>query len=87
MLEKLIILILFIVSPVLLAQEKFSVSDHPRLLMTSGQEEDVKELIAGDEAMARIHNAIVSECDAMLEMPVLERVMEGKRLLHTSREA
>lgn len=87
MLEKLIILILLIVSPVLSAQEKFSVSDHPRLLMTSGQEEDVKELIAGDEAMARIHNAIVSECDAMLETPVLERVMEGKRLLHTSREA
>lgn len=87
MFAKLIILISLIVSPVLSAQEKFSVSDHPRLLMTSGQEEDVKELIAGDEAMARIHNAIVSECDAMLEMPVLERVMEGKRLLHTSREA
>ena len=75
------------ISPVLSAQEKFSVTGHPRLLMTSGEEEKVRTLTAGDEAMAGLHNMIVAECDRIVEMPVLERVMEGKRLLHTSREA
>ena len=75
------------ISPVLSAQEKFSVTGHPRLLMTLGEEEKVRTLIAGDESMAGLHNMIVSECGRIVEMPVLERVMEGKRLLHTSREA
>ncbi len=66
---------------------KGEIEDHPRLLLKAGDEVRIKEMIAGDEAMARIHRGIISECDKMLALPVLERVMEGKRLLHTSREA
>ena len=58
-----------------------------RLLLKAGEEARIAEMIAEDEAMARVHGAILAECDEMLDLPVLERVMEGKRLLHTSREA
>ncbi|MBR2065290.1 MAG: heparinase II/III family protein [Bacteroidales bacterium] len=66
---------------------KGQIEDHPRLLLKEGEEVRIKEMIAGDEDMARIHRGIISECEKMLVLPVLERVMEGKRLLHTSREA
>lgn len=87
MLRKFYIFLLIMISPVLSAQEKFSITDHPRLLLTAGEEERVKNLIAEDKAMALLHNGIIAESGRILDMPVLERVMEGKRLLHTSREA
>ncbi len=64
-----------------------NIAPHPRLLLKAGEEARIAEMIAEDEAMARVHGAILAECDEMLDLPVLERVMEGKRLLHTSREA
>ncbi|MBR2128042.1 MAG: heparinase II/III family protein [Bacteroidales bacterium] len=85
--KKLVVYILFLVSPVLSAQEKFDISGHPRLLLTAGEEEGISRMIAADPAMAKVHDGIVAECDRMLVLPPLERVMEGKRLLHTSREA
>ncbi len=69
------------------AQEKFDISGHPRMLLTAGEEEGISRMIAADSAMAKVHDGIVAECDRMLVLPPLERVMEGKRLLHTSREA
>lgn len=78
---------MIMISPVLCAQEKFSIVGHPRLLMTAGEEENITLMLQEDEAMSRLHKAILDECDVMLGLPVLERVMEGKRLLHTSREA
>lgn len=60
---------------------------HPRILMTSGEEEAVLRLVAEDEAMARVHRGIIGECDAILGIQPLERVMEGSRLLKVSREA
>lgn len=86
-LRKLLILLSIVVSPVLLAQEKFDIEPHPRLLLKAGEEAEIAQMIAEDEAMMRIHKGIVGECDKILGMPPLERVMEGKRLLHTSREA
>lgn len=71
----------------LLAQEECSVAEHPRLLLKAGEETGIARMIERDEAMRRVHDGIVSECDRMLETPPLQRVMEGKRLLHTSREA
>lgn len=76
-----------LIPSVLAAQEEFAVSDHPRLLMKAGEESLVAEMIAGDPVMMKVHKAIVTECDRMLDLPLLERVMKGKRLLHTSREA
>lgn len=85
--KRLILLLLIMIPPVLRAQEESVVGPHPRLLMTEDVRKDVEELIRRDGAMARIHRGVIAECDKMLRMPVLERVMEGKRLLHTSREA
>ena len=87
MLKKLSVLLIIMISPVLYAQEKFSIGGHPRLLMTAGEEESISAMLQKDEAMTRLHRGILEECDVMLGLPVLERVMEGKRLLHTSREA
>lgn len=72
---------------VLHAQEEFVIADHPRLLLKAGEEKLIAGMIAQDPVMNKIHTAILSECDKMIDLPVLERVMKGKRLLHTSREA
>lgn len=76
-----------LIPSVLAAQEEFAVSDHPRLLMKAGEESLVAEMLDGDPVMQKVHEAIIAECDRMLALPLLERVMKGKRLLHTSREA
>ena len=78
------LLVALFVCQMLSAQE--NIAGHPRLLLKAGEEARIKEMIAEDEAMARVHGAILAECDEILDLPVLERVMEGKRLLHTSRE-
>ncbi len=80
-----LLLVALFVCQMLSAQE--NIAGHPRLLLKAGEEARIKEMIAEDEAMARVHGAILAECDEILDLPVLERVMEGKRLLHTSREA
>lgn len=80
-----LLLVAIFVCQMLSAQE--NIAGHPRLLLKAGEEARIKEMIAEDEAMARVHGAILAECDEILDLPVLERVMEGKRLLHTSREA
>lgn len=84
--------ILLIAAPFLHAQERCGdlhdgMASHPRILMTSGEEEAVLRLVAEDEAMARVHRGIIGECDAILGMQPLERAMEGSRLLKVSREA
>ena len=80
-----LLLVALFVCQMLSAQE--NIAGHPRLLLKAGEEARIAEMIAEDEAMARVHGAILAECDEMLDLSVLERVMEGKRLLHTSREA
>lgn len=80
-----LLLVALFVCQMLSAQE--NIAGHPRLLLKAGEEARIKEMIAEDEAMERVHAAILEECDEILDLPVLERVMEGKRLLHTSREA
>ena len=80
-----LLLVALFVCHMLSAQE--NIAGHPRLLLKAGEEARIKEMIAEDEAMARVHGAILAECDEILDLPMLERVMEGKRLLHTSREA
>ena len=75
------------ISPVLSAQEKFDISGHPRLLLREGEEAGITALVEKDASMKRVHDAIISECDEILDLPPVERVVKGRRLLHTSREA
>lgn len=87
-----LLMVMMLVAPGMRAQKSVmewngQIGDHPRLLLKEGEETRITDMIAEDEAMAKVHEGIISECDEMLGLPVLERVMEGKRLLHTSREA
>lgn len=65
---------------------KTSESGHPRILLLKGEEAQIKDLITSDATWKKMHDAIIGECNAMLTQPELERVMEGRRLLSTSRE-
>ena len=56
---------------------------HPRLLLPAGEEPRIK---AGS-LLVRPDSVVTAFSDAVLTLPPVERVMVGKRLLHTSREA
>jgi len=60
---------------------------HPRIMLLEGEENMILDLLKKDSKLDKIHNSILKECDLMLKMPVLERIVKGKRLLEVSREA
>ncbi|MVM29841.1 DUF4962 domain-containing protein [Spirosoma sp. HMF4905] len=59
---------------------------HPRLLLLKGEEEAIKRTIDADKTWNNLHQAILTECDALLNKPTLERIKIGRRLLDKSRE-
>jgi hypothetical protein len=61
--------------------------EHPRLLLLKGEERKIKDHIASDPVRAKLHRAIIDECDKIVTLPEPKRVMTGKRLLAVSREA
>ncbi len=61
--------------------------DHPRILLLKGQEVDIKQTMGGDKTWTQLHQAILTECDAIVELPQVERIKIGRRLLDKSREA
>ncbi|CAN0177887.1 unnamed protein product, partial [Chrysoparadoxa australica] len=63
-----------------------SKAGHPRILLLANEEDQIKELIDRDEAMRKIHAAIMRESNRILGRDPLKRVMVGRRLLGTSRE-
>ncbi|KRT13874.1 heparinase [Pedobacter ginsenosidimutans] len=65
----------------------FKMPSHPRLLISHELEEQILENVKRDARFKQVHRAILSEADHVLNKPVLERVMIGKRLLDVSREA
>jgi hypothetical protein len=60
---------------------------HPRLLLLRGQEEMIKNTIANDNSLNKVHNAIIAESDKLVLLPSVERKMIGNQMLETSREA
>ena len=60
---------------------------HPRILLLKGEEKSIQQAIALNHTLVKMHQAIVSASDDMLDKPVLERKLEGFRLLDVSREA
>lgn len=60
--------------------------DHPRILLLKGQEKGIRRTIDSDKTWAQMHQAILTECDGLLEAAPLERIKIGRRLLSTSRE-
>lgn len=63
-----------------------AVPGHPRLLLLKGEEAAVQKTLAADATWGKIHAALLAECDRLLNAPVQQRVLIGKRLLDVSRE-
>ncbi len=64
-----------------------SVPDHPRILLLKGEEIAVRQTITSDDIWKRLDQFIISECDKIIPLPPVERVLIGRRLLDKSREA
>lgn len=81
---------LFLVIGMTLSGQTFDysrISGHPRLLLKTGEEGRIEELIKNDASMRMIHEGILDICDGYLEKTPLKRVQIGRRILGTSREA
>ncbi|MBD1420839.1 heparinase II/III domain-containing protein [Sphingobacterium chuzhouense] len=63
------------------------ISDHPRLLLRQGEEEKLKEGVLTHTAWRNLHEVILRESTAILDMKPLTRNQIGRRILQTSREA
>lgn len=64
-----------------------SLAPHPRLLLRSGGEDEIRRNLADNPAMERIHHRILDACEQMLQAQPVVRIKEGKRLLAVSRTA
>ncbi len=60
---------------------------HPRILMSGGEEIEIKEALSMDTLWTGLHRNFLKECNNLLNRPLLERKKVGMRLLATSREA
>jgi len=61
--------------------------DHPRILMLKGEEKNVIKNITGDKTWQKIQQYALIGADSLLHKEPLQRIIIGKRLLETSREA
>ncbi len=61
--------------------------EHPRILLLKGEESQIEQSIAANTNWKKIHETILRECDNMMELPPVERIQIGRRLLDKSREA
>lgn len=60
---------------------------HPRILLPGGEEEQIRQSIASSLTWKKMHETILLSCDKLLEVPPVERIQIGRRLLDKSREA
>ena len=87
-----IILVLFIGCQYsLLAQKEFVAHDvkmpaRPRILLLKGEENKLKNNINKDIIWKDVNKELIEEATALLDKPVSERIVTGRRLLGVSRE-
>lgn len=60
---------------------------HPRILLMKGEEANIKSTISKDAVWATTHKAIIDESDRLIQIPPVQRIQIGRRLLDKSREA
>lgn len=60
---------------------------HPRILWLKGEEEKIRKVIQSDNPLSAVHQVIIRESDEMIEKPLVEYELNGRRLLEKSREA
>ncbi len=59
---------------------------HPRLLLLKGEESSIISQVGKHKEWAAIHRQILVACDKLIDVPPVERIKIGKRLLDKSRE-
>lgn len=59
---------------------------HPRLLLLKGEERIIQSAIANNVVWSKMNEAILNEAEAMISLPLLQRIQIGRRLLDKSRE-
>lgn len=60
---------------------------HPRILLLKGEERRIGQSVAESASWKKMHEAILAECNLILEVQPVERIQIGRRLLDKSREA
>ena len=88
----LIILLLTCFSGISFAQQSISVEtitdkQHPRILLLKGEERKIEQSLASSATWKKMHEAILKESDNIIDLPPVERIQIGRRLLDKSREA
>lgn len=61
--------------------------NHPRLLLFKGEEQKIKLTIASSRGIANINRQIIEECNRLLDVVPVQKILIGRRLLDKSREA
>jgi len=61
--------------------------DQPRLIWQYGDKNLIKKRIKADPAARAYYDFLIKQADGILEEPVLERILTGRRLLGVSRKA
>lgn len=62
-------------------------AQHPRILLLAGEEKQIQQAIQSEPVWMKIHQAILAESDAIINLAPIERIQIGRRLLDKSREA
>lgn len=61
--------------------------DHPRIMLLKGEEAVIQKAISESPVWGKMHQAILDASDQIIELPPIERIQIGRRLLDKSREA
>lgn len=59
---------------------------HPYLIMNTEAEQNIRKAIASEQLWQDYHKLMIEGADSILSAPLLERIVEGRRLLDVSRE-
>lgn len=59
---------------------------HPYLIMNMEAEQNIRKAIASEQLWQDYHKLMLEGADSILSAPLLERIVEGRRLLNISRE-
>lgn len=86
------LLLIFAIAFPALAQQKIQIEavknlQHPRILLLKGEEQQIQQSVAASATWKKMHEAILKESDRIIDLPPVERIQIGRRLLDKSREA
>ncbi|MFD1629567.1 heparinase II/III domain-containing protein [Pseudopedobacter beijingensis] len=63
------------------------IKDHPRILFSKADEEELKNILPANADLTAVHNRIITYCNSVLTANPVEWELTGKRLLSVSRLA